>query len=123
MNSQKLGFPNSFGRTVSGYAGPEMGMSEAEVDSRHSLAEASQLTPAFSNVVRDICCMDYSYRGSEMGLSDLHVETLHADAKIIRMGNITKTKVHGICSNCPKSANFRHIGNSRIGSDDSRFDY
>jgi hypothetical protein len=87
-----------------GYAGSEMGMSEAETDSRHAVAGAFRISETVSGTAKTHCCEDHEYRGSEMGMSEAHVDALHAEAGVIRAQNIAKVRVNGICSDCPRAA-------------------
>lgn len=86
---------------LTGYAGSEMGLSEAEVNFRHSEATAAQLA---APQPRTFCCTDHAFRGSEMGHSEATLEALHQEANVIRVQNIARTKANGICDNCPKKA-------------------
>ena len=91
-----------------------MGLSEAEVDFRHTEATASQIiTPSRS---RSFCCTENAFRGSEMGHSEALIEALHEEASVIRTQNIASMRVNGICDNCPKKAelantSWLHTGN------------
>lgn len=78
-----------------------MGLSEAEVNFRHSEATAAQLAVPHP---RTSCCTEHAFRGSEMGHSEATLEALHQEAEAVRVQNIARTKVNGICADCPKKA-------------------
>lgn len=75
-----------------------MGMSEEEIDYRNTIVLTSQ-----SNTVelQSTCCTEHTYQGSEMGRPEAVLDILHNNAEIIRIQNIAKVKVQGICKNCP----------------------
>lgn len=91
---------------LTGYTGSEMGLSEAEVDARHAAALASQTAAPKGPAT---CCTEHAFRGSEMGLSEASIDALHQEAASIRIQNIAKVQVNGICDLCPNKAERQRV--------------